>query len=52
MTPDIIKEWLRRKYVVRPNRGIDYLEAGVDDLANELSRFIAAWNYGQRETNQ
>jgi hypothetical protein len=38
----LIEAWLRRKYVVRTNRGIDYVEAAVDDLAKELERFIAA----------
>lgn len=42
MDKALIEAWLRRKYVVRTNRGIDYMEAAVDDLAKELERFIAA----------
>lgn len=37
-----IERFLRRKYVVRTNRGIGYLEAAVDDLAEELARFFLA----------
>jgi hypothetical protein len=35
-----IEAFLRRKYVVRRSRDIDYLTAAVDDLANELAKFI------------
>jgi hypothetical protein len=38
-----IEDFLRRKYVVRRNRGIDYMEAGVDDLAKEFWNFIQSW---------
>jgi hypothetical protein len=47
MDKALIEAWLRRKYVVRTNRGIDYVEAAVDDLAKELERFIAAHQHAQ-----
>lgn len=40
LTEEAIEAWLRRKYVVRTNRGIDYLEAAVDALAREISNFL------------
>jgi len=46
----VLEDWLRRKYVVRRSRGIDYLEASVDDLAKEIRDFIAFWRHSNMES--
>lgn len=43
----VIECWLRRKYTVHADErqramGLEYITAGVDDLAKEIARYIAA----------